>query len=168
MAPNPVDELKAALAAERERLLSAIGGVSEQQFKKRPDASPDDPRPWCIAEVLAHLLHDELVWSRRVELALAQDGAPVEPTNRTAAADAVKAGRQAPVPQLIHGLLAARRALERHLDAAAAIDALQRGVSHPGRGGLSIAWMVNKTVEHEREHVAQIETLRPAVGVTAA
>jgi hypothetical protein len=162
-----VSELREALTAERARLMRAIEGVTEQQFKKRPDPTSADPQPWCIAEVLAHLLLDERVWTNRIRAAVKEDGAGVEPTDREAQDVSVRAARQAPVPQVIHGLLAGRRDLEQALEATMEAG-LQRSVIQPQRGQLTIEWMVRKVIEHEREHIAQIEALRSIVGATAA
>ena len=80
----------------------------------------------------------------------------------------VRAGRIAPVPQIIHGLLAARRDLERLLEAVGLRDdGLYLTVLQPVRGVLRIEWMVRKVIDHEKEHVGQIEALRSSVGAHA-
>ncbi|HLF70690.1 MAG TPA: DinB family protein [Dehalococcoidia bacterium] len=158
------EELRATLSAGRERLLRAIAGVSEEQFKKRPEASDDGPA-WSIAEVLAHLLQQEKLRSGRVALRLANDGAPITPSPPEAHLEGARAGRTAPVPQLIHGLLAARRETERLLDQAASTNALANAVVHPESGRQTIAWLIEeKVAAHEAEHAAQIEKLRELVG----
>ena len=161
-----VEELKQELAASRARLLRAIAGVSEEQFKRRPPAGPEGAQEWCIAEVLAHLLASERLACERISLALREDGAAVTPSPPEAHETAARSGRLAPVPQLIHGLLAARRELERLLEAAGGLeDGLERSVTHPVRGRQTVAWMAReKVMAHEEEHVGQIEALRAAVG----
>jgi hypothetical protein len=148
------------LRAARAGLLQAISGVSEQQFKRRPPASASDPDPWCIAEVLAHLLIDEKLWTQRIGLALTEDGSTVAPSDREQSLASIRNARLAPVPQLIHGLLASRRDLERLLEEPGLTrDALRQTiVGHRGR--LSVAWMARKLIDHDREHVGQIEALR--------
>ncbi len=160
------DALKRELAAGRERLLRAIAGVSEEQFKRRPPDSETDQTPWCIGEVLAHLLQQERLRSERIALALREDGAPVVPSTQETHDEGARAGRMAPVPQLIHGLLAARRQTERLIDAAAALDGgFERAVLHPEHGRQTAGWLLEtKIVAHEAEHVAQIEALRLVVG----
>jgi hypothetical protein len=71
----------------------------------------------------------------------------------------------APVPQLIHGLLAARRQLERLLDDAEAIDGgLERFVLHPREGRQSIGFILTEQVAaQELAFVADIETLKALV-----
>jgi hypothetical protein len=161
-----VEALKADLASGRERLLRSIAGVSEEQFKKRPPSPAGDAGPnWCIAEVLAHLLQQERLRAERLAQALEQDGVTIVPSGDELHYEAARAGRGLPVPQLIHGLLASRRELERHLDRAAALEnGLERATIHPRLGRQTIAWILReKVIAHEAEHVAQIEAIKTAL-----
>ena len=117
---------------------------------------------WSIAEVLAHLLQQERLRAERIATALRQDGVVVVPSGAEARREGARAGRVAPVPQLIHGLLASRRQIEKLLDEAEAVrSGLDRAVVHPVRGRETVASMLRKQViEHEQEHVAQIEKLK--------
>ena len=160
----PLADARSRLQQSRERLLAAISGITEEQFKRRPAASESDPRPWCIAEVLAHLLLTEREWSRCIALALSDDGVAVTSPAQTAVEEQTRASRMAPVPQLIHGLLAARRDLERRLDVASASDALDRTVQHAETGIMTLEAMADRCVANEAEHIAQIEALRVQVG----
>ncbi len=162
------EELTNMLAATRKRLLAAIEGVTEEQFHRRPegDGAAD---AWSISEVLAHLLASERLRTERIALALAQNGAPITPSPPGAHEANARAGRRVPVPQIIHGLLAVRRELERTLTGTADLEAsLGQAVIHPQRGRDTVRWMLNeKVIGHEAEHAAQIEALRPAVGAPA-
>jgi len=151
-------ELRADLVAGRERLLGAIASVSEQEFKRRPAEGG-----WSIAEVLAHLLATERLWAKRIELALAAEGARVEASDPTQHEEQARAGRVAPVPQLIHGLLASQRELERLIDRAGREDAFERALEHSRRGRITVGWMLRNAVEHVGEHAAQVEALRAAM-----
>jgi len=163
-----IEELGDTLAATRKRLLAAIEGVTEEQFHRRPEES-GAAEAWSISEVLAHLLAHEQMEAERIALALAQNGAPITPSPPEAHEAKARAGRRVPVPQIIHGLLAVRRELERILSGAADLEAsLGRAVIHPQRGRDTVRWMLNaKVIGHEAEHAAQIEALRPAVGAPA-
>src|SRR3990170_2363834 len=172
-----VEALKDELRAGRERLLAAIAGVSEEQFKRRPTSPPnphsasrEGEQGWSIAEVLAHLLDLERMWTRRIAMALDAPEATVQPSDDAAHQAAARAGRVAPVPQLIHGLLAARRELGGLIDRAAAVEAgFERAVMHPRRGRLTVAWMVRTYgIEHEAEHTTQIEAIRKEMEGTSA
>jgi hypothetical protein len=161
-----IEALTADLASGRERLLQSIAGVSEEQFKKRPPAADSDPTPaWCIAEVLAHLLQQERLRAERIALALEQDGVTIVPSTDEVHYEAARAGRGSPVPQLIHGLLASRRELERLLASAGALEGgLERATVHPRLGRQTIAWILReKVIAHEGEHVAQIEAIKAAL-----
>jgi len=161
---DEIAALREELRAARSRLLDAIAGVGEEQFKRRPAAAGGEPG-WCIAEVLAHLLSREKLGTGRIALALERDGAIAEPSTPEQREQDARAGRGAPVPMLVHGLLAARRELERLLERAGAIDGgLARGVVHPHRGRESVAWLLReKIIAHEREHTAQIEAIKAAL-----
>lgn len=154
-----MDGLVRDLQASRERLLAVIAGVSEEQFKRRP---PVEAEPvagdWSIAEVLAHLLGAEQREGDRLEALLA--GRPAEVTSLTDEERTAEArrGRTVPVPQVIHGLLAARRRIERALTASALVeppDSLTQAV----RSGV---------IDHESQHRAQIEAVRASLGAARA
>jgi hypothetical protein len=162
------DELRGELTASRQRLLAAIAGVSEEQFKRRPAPGTDGPQ-WSIAELLAHLLYSERLWATGIALALTEDGTRVQAGALEAREDDARRGRTAPVPQLVHGLLASRRQIELLLDQAQALpDGLQRYVLHPDEGRFTVAWMVREQViAQETAHMQRIEDLRDAMGITA-
>jgi hypothetical protein len=148
--------------------MRAVSGVSEQQFKRRPEPTAEDAEPWCIAELLAHILDFEQLWTGRIAQALAAPESDVTPSDEAQHEAARRAGRGAPVPQLIHGLLAAHRELDRLVDRAEAADGLERAVLHPARGRLTVAWMLEAYgIEHLAEHTATIEEIREAVGASA-
>jgi len=155
------------LHACRGRLFNAISGVTEEQFKRRPEPVTDDPDPWSIAEVLAHLLASERLRGERIALALAHDGVIITPSPPEAHAEGAKAGRRVLVPQLVHGLLASRREVERQLEhAATSAGGIDRSVFHPVLGRQTVEWMVaEKIIAHEDEHAGQIEGLRRRLGI---
>jgi hypothetical protein len=188
--------LKQDLDLVRGRLFAAITGIGEDQFKRRPPkqnpeakavmrspstllgtGSAEHPEPvpiidtpWSIAEILAHLLASERIQAGRIRAALDEDGAAVAPVPADERADAARAGRMAPVPQLVHGLLASRRAVEALLAEAESIPGgLDRAVVHPSLGRLTVDQIVSKyVVGHEAEHIAQIEALKAVVAVPQA
>jgi uncharacterized damage-inducible protein DinB len=153
--PSSVQTLRAA----RERLLSTIAGVSEEQFKRRPPADAAAiAGDWSIAEVLAHLLAVEQRRCGRLEALLAgTDESPPPLTDEQREAEA-RQGRAVPVPQIIHGLLAARRRVERALIESPAAS----GTDQP-RHGDAIAALLRDLVEHESAHTAQIEAVKASL-----
>lgn len=152
---EPLDALVRELQASREQLLAVVAGVTEEQFKRRPPADAEAlAGGWSIAEVLAHLLAAEQREGDRLEALLSGNphAAPaLTDEQRTAEA---RQGRAVPVPQVIHGLLAARRRIERALTAAS-LPELPDAVSHVIRHGV---------IEHESEHRAQIEAVKASLG----
>ena len=164
-----IDDLRRDLMAVREQLLAAIAGVSEEQFKRRPAASDGDPN-WSIAEILSYLLYSERLWGTGIALALTQDGVKIQAGSLEAREEDARRGRMAPVPQLVHGLLASRRQVELLLDQVEALDnGLQRYVLHPSDGRLTVEWMVReKVIAHEAAYVERIRALRDAMGIATA
>jgi uncharacterized damage-inducible protein DinB len=164
--PDNLESLRRDLHAGRERLLAVVAGVTEEQFKRRPPAEPDATGPvWSIAEVLAHLLQQERLRAERIAMALDHEGAKVVPSTDEEHYEAARAGRASPVPQLIHGLLASRREIERLLEQAVSQeDGLERAVLHPQLGRQTVAWIIReKVIAHEEEHAQQIEAIKVAL-----
>ncbi len=159
-------KLREELGGARERLLRAIAGVTEEQFKRRPPAAEGEAA-WSIAEVLSHLLAIERLWAGRITVALSDPEREITPSPPEAHEAGARAGARAPAPQLIHGLLAARREVGKALDRIEADggSGLALTVWHPRLAEkLSVEWMFEKIAGHEREHVEQVEALRPLVG----
>jgi len=159
MTGDGTQALLQALRASREHLLAVVAGVSEEQFKRRP--MPDAEAKageWSIAEVLAHLLASDQRAGLRVEASLAGETPPVSgPSEEERTAEA-RLGRTVPVPQIIHGLLAARRRLERALTE-----------SQAGEVPETVLGLLREDViEHEAAHTAQIEAVKAALGAARA
>jgi uncharacterized damage-inducible protein DinB len=150
--PESVDGLLHDLQASRERLLAVVAGVTEEQFKRRPPVeSVPVAGDWSIAEVLAHLLAVEQRRCARLEALLRGESEPAPRLTDEERNTEARHGRTVPVPQIIHGLLAARRRLERALPAPEAND--------------TIAALVREDViAHEGEHRAQIEAVKAVLG----
>ena len=164
--PDDAASLRRDLEAGRERLLAVVSGVTEQEFKRRPPTLPGAAGPpWCIAEVLAHLLQQEKLRAQRIAIALDRDGAAITASTEEEHDEAARAGRASPVPQLIHGLLASRREVEKLLASAESIEGgLERAVQHPRMGRQTVAWMLReKVIAHEEEHAQQIEAIKTAL-----
>lgn len=164
-------ELRQRLMAVQELSMRLLSGVTEEQFKRRPAATAEDPKPWSIAEVLAHNLTIEQTWTARIGQALREDGATIEPSAPEAHEEGARRGRAVPVPLLIHALLGARRETEKLLERAEAPGGglLPNALWHPRlQERLDMAWMFEKIAGHHEEHCAQIEALRDSVGARPA
>ncbi len=166
---STLTQLSNDLESGRGGLLLAISGVTEEQFKRRPEPDPKDEQAgWSIAEILAHLLASERLWAQRIRLALKDDGCVITPSDPGEQVQQARTGRSAPVPQLIHGMVAVRREVEGLLAEAGSIEGgLERSVVHPIHGSQRTAWMfAEKIIAHEAEHLRQIEALKTIAAMT--
>lgn len=147
-------DLKAELEDSRSQLFEAIKGFTEERFRARPESDA-----WSVSEILMHLLASEQRMRDRARQALGQPVA-VRPTppegERRAEAEM---GRQAPVPQLVHGLLGSRRETVLLIESLRPED-LSRPASHPELGTVTVERMFERIAEHETEHIEQIDRIR--------
>src|SRR4051812_3464180 len=101
-----VDALRDALQGSRRHLLESIRGLTEEQFRC---VAGDDG--WNIATHLAHLLRCERMLAGRARRAIDEDAPLVQSTGINNNDDPGLAQHLA-VPQMIHGMQAARREVE--------------------------------------------------------
>lgn len=152
------DELKSGLRTGREALFASIRGLSEEQFRFAPAPPGEAPasEQWDVAAHLAHLLRIERVFAERGAAALHED----EPFCSSTAAvndDDPAFAQHLAVPQIIHGMQAARRDIEALLDAGDA--SLTRAIVHERIGRMTVEEIVKKMVDHEYEHTQSIAVL---------
>lgn len=149
--------LRSELESSRDGLFALLRGLSEEQFRFAPQ-----PGDWNIAAHLAHLLRTERVFAERAAVALhSGDDEPFIASTRIGNDDDPAAAQHLAVPQIIHGLQASRRDLLAVLDAAESAGgaALERAVMHERIGRMSIAAVMEKMANHEREHAADVARL---------
>jgi uncharacterized damage-inducible protein DinB len=147
-----VSQLRSDLQESREDLFEAIHGLAEEQFRFSPDGES-----WCIATHLAHLLRIERVFVERARRALTNDEPRVASTRASNDDDPGPAQKLA-VPQIVHGMQATRRDLDRLL-AGCEERALERGIIHERLGRMTVSAMAEKIAGHEREHAAAVRRL---------
>jgi hypothetical protein len=158
---GPSRALLAELRAGREQLLAVVAGVSEEQFKRRPSVeAAATAGDWSIAEVLAHLLACEQRQCDRLDALLRGEDAPDPGLSAEESAAEARQGRAVPVPQIIHGLLAARRRLERALGAGDDTPAEPAG----DLPSTAVDLVRADVIGHEAEHRQQIEAVKQALG----
>jgi uncharacterized damage-inducible protein DinB len=155
-----VASFASSLRESRERLFAAIRGLGEEQFRFAP---PDDN--WTIAAHLAHLLRIERVYAERAQAALTEHEPFVASTRVHNDEDPGVAQHMA-VPQIIHGMLNARRDLEAVLGACDDA-ALQRAIRHETLGLMTIEQIMAKMSGHEAEHTVEIARLVKAAPASA-
>ncbi len=158
------DESRGRLNESRARLFGFIKGLSEEQFRHVPAGET-----WNIAAHLAHLLRVERLFAARATAALHEDEPYIEST-RVLNDDDPALAQHLAVPQIIHGMQAARRELERTLDGGDGGDAaLERALRHERFGRMTVRDIMVKMAQHEHEHgedVERLAKLAPAPRVT--
>jgi hypothetical protein len=148
-----VSQLKSDLEESRARLFDAIRGLTEEQFR----FVAADGDGWPIAAHLAHLLRIERVFAERARAALEQDE-PHMPSTRVQNDGDPGASQKLAVPQIIHGMLNARRDLVAVLDACDEA-AVGRAIIHERLGRMDIAAIAAKMASHEAEHSVEVARL---------
>lgn len=141
-----VGDLLSRMEASRSRLFAAITGLTEEQARTRP---PGGER--CVSELLAHLM----TWEQGVHRSIGDAIPDVAPPP----ASSEGPGRATPLPQLVHGLQAARRRtalLLKRLDA----RQLALAVVDPDGERTTVKALLQRVPAHEDEHAAEIERLR--------
>ncbi len=155
-----ISQLRTTLEASREGLFGLIRGLTEEQFRFTPA-----PGEWSIATHLAHLLRIERIFAERAALALREDGVFVASTGVTNEDDPALAQNLA-VPQIIHGMLAARRELVAALDGCGPAT-LERVIHHERFGRMTVTQIAQKMAAHEREHAGTVRSLGEAAMASA-
>lgn len=147
-----VPDLLSELRANREALFGSVRGLSEEQFRHTPSGET-----WSIAAHLAHLLRIERVYAERARATLDEDQ-PFMASTKTHNDDDPGLAQQLAVPQIIHGMLNARRDLEAVLEEGGGAG-LERAIRHETLGAMTIAVIAQKMAGHEREHGQVIVSL---------
>jgi hypothetical protein len=143
--------MRSALQESRGTLFATIRGLTEEQFRHTT------PGEWAIATHLAHLLRIERVYAERAKAALTEDE-PFVASTRAHNNDDPGLAQHLAVPQIIHGMLNARRDLDGVLDARDD-SSLARTINHETIGRMTVRQMIEKMASHEAEHAAEIARL---------
>lgn len=151
-----VSRLRSALQESRTQLFALIRPLNEEQFRHAPGDGG-----WPVAAHLAHLLRVERVFVERTQAALREDEPAVASTRVHNDGDPALAQRLA-VPQIIHGMQAARRDLEALLDGCDD-GALERAVRHETLGRMTVRQMAEKMASHEVEHAEAVAAIIPGL-----
>ncbi len=147
-----VDELRSALQGSRHRLFLHLRGLREEQFRHVPAGEQ-----WCVAVHLAHLLRVERVFVARARAAFTQHE-PLMPSTRALNDDDPGLAQHLAVPQIIHGMQAARRELD-DLLANCEWREIDRAIQHERLGRITVEAIATKMIQHEDEHAAEIARL---------
>jgi len=158
-ADNGKEEIRRRLEKARTGLFEAIGGLTEEQMRRRPG-----PGRWSVAEVMAHLP----VWERQV-LRQADSlrqiaGLPVVFPSQAEREEAASRGRRLPPPGIVHDLVAARWETLTFLKRLTVRELNRRG-RHQEEGDVTVAWLLTAIAGYEEEQVARIQRLRKELGL---
>lgn len=146
------DRIRAALAEARGRVFEAVRGLNEEQFRHVPPGEQ-----WPIAAHLAHLLRLEREHAAAVRKALSGGDAVMPHIPDENAGDPDLAARMA-IPQIVHGLLNARRELDMLLDAADDA-ALAHEVRHEKMPPTPVSTLLVMLSQHDEAHATEIARL---------
>jgi uncharacterized damage-inducible protein DinB len=147
-----VFHLRSDMQGSRQRLFELIHGLGEEEFRYVPTNEQ-----WSIATHLVHLLRIERLFAERAGRALSEDEPYIASTHAMNDEEPGNAQRLA-VPQMIHGLQASRRDLERVLDTGDEAG-LERAIVHERIGRMTVQQIMEKMAQHENEHADRIGLL---------
>ena len=145
-------QLTAELQQSRAALFEHLRGLSEEQFRFVPAGET-----WSIATYLGHLLRIERLFTERASRALVEEEPHIASTGTTNE-DEPGLAQHLAVPQIVHGLLNARRDLESLLERCDEAG-FGRGFVHERFGRMSVLDAVIKLRDHEREHERDVARL---------
>jgi DinB family protein len=174
--PRPVAQLWDDLQAVRAEILAEVRALSQRQA----DWKPDD-REWSVGEVIHHLTVAEVntgklttkltkeAQAAGAPAAFPADLATFAPVPRGAAgrAEAPPAmwpDHGKPVGDLLAAITAARERSRQSIDKLAACDPRTLTFTHARLGNLDLAQWWLLMAEHDRDHLAQIRSLKAAPG----
>lgn len=150
-----------ALRAFQSSLLLAIHGIAEEDLRR-----PEAEGKWAVADVIAHLADLELVYAVRIRTILSGSGnAPLPALAQEAWVERVH--RREPVAELLEQFWFDRRrnlALVERLGE----EELARSGDHPQYGTMTIPMAMERIFRHDARHLAQIERIKTALGLTAS
>jgi len=149
---SEIDDLRAQMQQARAELLAALDGVTQEQLERQPPPGAEGEAQWSMVEVLWHVGHTEDRLRRTVDQALG--GRPITDD----------APRSRPAYLVTRELLTAwleqtRRPTEVLLRDMAEAD-LDREFLRPNGSTRTPRWVLELLVRHDRDHAAQVRTLR--------
>jgi uncharacterized damage-inducible protein DinB len=135
------------------RLAAATEGLSEAQLTRL-----EREGGWSVADVIAHLGDLELVYAVRIRTIVA--GAGETPLAALAQNDWVeRVHRREPVSELLERFEFERRHNLAFIDRLSGEELERRGI-HPQYGSISVRDAVQRLVNHDAKHFAQLERIK--------
>ena len=147
---RPVEEILAATPVALESLIQMIG---PEQVSVAPA-----PGKWSAAEITAHLADCEVAFAFRLRQTLAEDHHTIQPFDQDRWAATYGDIRAADALATFKAL----RCWNLLLIKSALPAAAHKPVSHPERGGMTFATLVETMAGHDLNHLRQLQTLAGA------
>jgi uncharacterized damage-inducible protein DinB len=148
------EEIRHRLEKTRTKLFEAIGGLTEEQMRRRPG-----PGRWSVAEIMAHLPVWERQMLREADSLRQMAGQAVSFPSEAEREEAAGRGHRLPPPGIVHDLVAARWDTLTFLDRLTAQELDRRG-RHQAMGELTVARILTVIAEYEEEQVGRILRLQ--------
>lgn len=174
--PEPIAQLWDDLQAVRAEILAEVRALSQRQADWKPGE-----RDWSVGEVLHHLTVAEVntgkLTTKLVKEAHASGGTATFPTDLITLASlprGLAGGAEAPpmmwpdhgkpVGDLLDALIATRERSRQSMERLVACDPRTLTFTHARLGSLDLSqwWLLQ--VEHDRDHLAQIRSIKAAPG----
>lgn len=144
----------------QDRLLLSIHGIAREDLSRPPRDGA-----WSIRDVLAHLGDVELLTSLRIRLILVEESPNLPAIAQERWVSLLHRGST--IEDLLEEFWFAQRrnaALLRTLTP----EEMNRRGTHPRYGVVTIEQLVKSNEEHREKHLAQIERIKSALGLTAS
>jgi uncharacterized damage-inducible protein DinB len=142
--------LESILASSTSQIAAALAAIGPEK-----SALPPAPGKWSPAEIVCHLADCELVFAFRLRQALAEDAPTVQPFDQEKWA-ATYPGISATKALEVFSALREWNVL---LIAGAMPAAANRTVTHPERGTMTFATILETMAGHDLNHIAQLRKL---------
>jgi hypothetical protein len=154
-----IDELLAKMAAERERLLSLVQSLSEEEAERTP-VDGEGEAQWSAKQQLAHLAEMETAYRAWIEHALQEDGADVSRVRGVPPAIPLERAHEHTVADHV-AELQRQRDLTLALIAQMRPEDFDRTATQAMFGTLTVLQWLRSYYRHDRMHIDQIRGREP-------
>jgi uncharacterized damage-inducible protein DinB len=138
------------LAATAEKLTALAGKIGPQKIETSPE-----PGKWSAREILCHLADCEIAFGFRLRQTLAEDNHTIQPFDQEKWAEPYAS---LSADEALAAFAAVRR-WNRLLIEGALTEFATKPVTHPERGTMTFATVVETMAGHDLNHMAQLERI---------
>jgi uncharacterized damage-inducible protein DinB len=136
--------------------LSVIGSTADELAKlsAKPGRAPA-PGKWDVRQILCHLADCEIAFAYRLRQAVAEDHHVIQPFDQDRWAGAYGAYETAAALEVFRAL----RQWNVKFIASQPAEVLQKAVTHPERGTMTVRTIVETMAGHDLNHLGQVAVL---------